>query len=411
MTLHGLLVLALLASSSWWKGAQGFDLSINVEVDPPGAYLGENRFLAAAGPITVECLPVKANGTVTFEWSSTCEACPFINSTLSTIVIPYLTSDVTGNHTCNATDESGESKEATLEFNVVGAGIHVSNGASISVGYHRNNSVLVSTDDSADYRLRFYCLSGSDLYEQGELLGLDGKTITSDTFFNTTNEEPGSLVVMNSAAGGQEEITQSEQGVYTCRISDETGELREVGIGIYPAGFSLPPKVDIIDLKIKPQGSVLTCTSTGSPATNIEWMKDGQLLTIEGVYSETQTIVDRAAATYDNVLIIDDKDSNVFGSTYTCSVNNVLGSDKQSLKIEKPTQRPHGSGKTEAGVIAGVVVSLVVTALIIAAIITVACFYTKRRRQNNKEVVTEERLALKMTDSSKPSTKSYQSLN
>ena len=119
-----------------------------------------------------------------------------------------------------------------------GAGIHVSNGASISVGYHRNNSVLVSTDDSADYRLRFYCLSGSDLYEQGELLGLDGKTITSDTFFNTTNEEPGSLVVMNSAAGGQEEITQSEQGVYTCRISDETGELREVGIGIYPAGFS-----------------------------------------------------------------------------------------------------------------------------------------------------------------------------
>ena len=98
----------------------GFDLSINVEVDPPGAYLGENRFLAAAGPITVECLPVKANGTVTFEWSSTCEACPFINSTLSTIVIPYLTSDVTGNHTCNATDESGESKEATLEFNVVG---------------------------------------------------------------------------------------------------------------------------------------------------------------------------------------------------------------------------------------------------------------------------------------------------
>lgn len=64
-------------------------------------------------------------------------------------------------------------------------------------------------------------------------------------------------------------------------------------------------------------------------------MKDGQLLTIEGVYSETQTIVDRAAATYDNVLIIDDKDSNVFGSTYTCSVNNVLGSDKQSLKIEK----------------------------------------------------------------------------
>ena len=121
---------------------------------------------------------------------------------------------------------------------MTGAGIHVSNGASISVGYHRNNSVLVSIDDSSDYRLRFYCLSGTDLYEQGELLGLDGDTLTDDTFFNTTNEEPGALVVMNSVDGGQDAITQSQQGVYTCRISDETGELREVGIGIYPAGFN-----------------------------------------------------------------------------------------------------------------------------------------------------------------------------
>ena len=98
----------------------GFDLSINVDVDPPEASLGENRYLAAAGPITVECLAVEANGSVTFEWSSTCEECPFNTSTGSTIVIPYLTSNVTGEHTCTATDESGESKNVTLEFNVVG---------------------------------------------------------------------------------------------------------------------------------------------------------------------------------------------------------------------------------------------------------------------------------------------------
>ena len=109
------------------------------------------------------------------------------------------------------------------------------------MGYHPNNSVLVTTDDDipTDYRFRFYCLSGSVLNEQGEFIGADGDVITDDAFFNVTNDEgPGSLHIANSASGGQDAITASQQGVYTCRIPDETGETKLLNIGIYPAEFS-----------------------------------------------------------------------------------------------------------------------------------------------------------------------------
>ena len=95
------------------------------------------------------------------------------------------------------------------------------------------------------------------------------------------------------------------------------------------------PTIDTIELSIRPQGYILTCTSTGSPATNVEWMKDGQPLTVEGIYSQAQTVIDRAASTYNNMLVINDKEGNIVGHTYTCSVDNVVGSDKQNLKIEK----------------------------------------------------------------------------
>ena len=47
----------------------------------------------------------------------------------------------------------------------------------------------------------------------------------------------------------------------------------------------------------------------------------------------TQTVINRRAATYENVLTISDELANVVDHTYTCTVTNVLGSDIQFLNI------------------------------------------------------------------------------
>ena len=73
-----------------------------------------------------------------------------------------------------------------------------------------------------------------------------------------------------------------------------------------------------------------TCVSTGSPATTVSWMKDGNNITIDGnQYSFSQTIIDRTSSTYRNVLRAD-APGGVAG-VYNCTVTNVLGSNSTSV--------------------------------------------------------------------------------
>ena len=58
----------------------------------------------------------------------------------------------------------------------------------------------------------------------------------------------------------------------------------------------------------------LTCVSTGGPATNVNWTRDGAAAT--GVTS--QSVVDQAASTYHNILTVTGRQSGL----YTCSVSN-----------------------------------------------------------------------------------------
>ena len=70
----------------------------------------------------------------------------------------------------------------------------------------------------------------------------------------------------------------------------------------------------------------VTCVSTGSPATTVSWMKDGQpLITDDSTdYTLTQTVTDRVSSTYYNVLTVSEGVS--VAGTYTCTVTNDLGS-------------------------------------------------------------------------------------
>ena len=81
----------------------------------------------------------------------------------------------------------------------------------------------------------------------------------------------------------------------------------------------------ITGLTLEPDSFTLTCTTTGSPATTVTWMKDGSPLDIDGTtYSMEQNVTVRANSTYDSVLTINDGNRNDLG-TYSCEVQNALG--------------------------------------------------------------------------------------
>ena len=100
------------------------------------------------------------------------------------------------------------------------------------------------------------------------------------------------------------------------------------------SSFSLSPTTvspTISSLTYQEEFRTLTCVSTGSPATTVSWMRDGQSLIIDdSTYHLTQTITDRSSSTYSNVLTVSDP-SGVAG-TYNCTVTNDLGSDSREVE-------------------------------------------------------------------------------
>ena len=95
--------------------------------------------------------------------------------------------------------------------------------------------------------------------------------------------------------------------------------------------FPAPPIITHLGFAHGSMSSNLTCISTGSPATNVTWMRDGQPLTLNGrTYQMTQTVTNRRDTTYENVLTINAV-SGIYRRTYTCTVLNALGSDSKTL--------------------------------------------------------------------------------
>ena len=122
-----------------------------------------------------------------------------------------------------------------------GAGIHVFRGASTGdlqvPGSLPNNGIVISlnTTEGGLY-FRFFCRSDSMMSNVGMLIGLDGTVITTGDVFTIAHQRPGELRVDNTLS--QNVLRARDQGVYTCRIPLQSGEMRHINVGLYPSGFN-----------------------------------------------------------------------------------------------------------------------------------------------------------------------------
>ena len=91
-----------------------------------------------------------------------------------------------------------------------------------------------------------------------------------------------------------------------------------------------------ISIKYDRITQMITCTSSGGPATDVTWLKDNVTISVssnDGLYEQSQIIVSTTSSTYDNRLRIVDKSSEAAG-TYTCEVTNPRGSIHKGLCIQ-----------------------------------------------------------------------------
>ena len=129
-----------------------------------------------------------------------------------------------------------------------GAGIYVVTGNdSVPTGVLPNNGIVIAQDVTSGDRILFQCRSGSTMTGVGQLVDLDGNTFnigqTSGVFSveNTgSGSHPGSVQCRNRV--GAETLTAAHEGVYTCRIPDETGNVVDVNTGVYRNGFNSKDK-------------------------------------------------------------------------------------------------------------------------------------------------------------------------
>lgn len=85
----------------------------------------------------------------------------------------------------------------------------------------------------------------------------------------------------------------------------------------------VPLSITSVNYDITGTSMVITCTSTGWPATTITWTKDDTTLASSSTYSFSQSITDRANSTYDNKLTVTGSQLTDLLGDYTCSIETL----------------------------------------------------------------------------------------
>ena len=100
------------------------ELLVNISVDrtdPPGfTPMNPTEYRAASGPQVFTCTATGGTGSISYQWSSTCNGCVFSTSTDARITRTGVHSGDSGTHTCTATDAAGRTGSTGVVFNIVG---------------------------------------------------------------------------------------------------------------------------------------------------------------------------------------------------------------------------------------------------------------------------------------------------
>lgn len=77
----------------------------------------------------------------------------------------------------------------------------------------------------------------------------------------------------------------------------------------------------------------LNCVSSGSLASSVIWVKDGEVLSESDTYRMTQLLQSGTTSTYFNLLEVNSGPYAITGE-YSCEVSNSLGSDTRNTTIK-----------------------------------------------------------------------------
>jgi hypothetical protein len=122
-------------------------------------------------------------------------------------------------------------------------------------------------------------------------------------------------------------------GVYRCEIPDANRNSKNIYIGIYPSnsGVGMPMMNNIPEYSIDNNSQILTCTSTGGPATTVEWWKDDQILGDD--YEQHKWIINQTTAEYQSTLSLNQSRPEEVIGNYTCRVSNARGGDTKAIRL------------------------------------------------------------------------------
>ena len=96
---------------------------------------------------------------------------------------------------------------------------------------------------------------------------------------------------------------------------------------------------NVTNLTFDDESRTLTCTSTGGPATNVTWRRDGVVITLNDTHQQTRRLVDAVNGTYQTLLTINSSVSqrDIVG-TYNCTVENARGGSSETVVVPGETR-------------------------------------------------------------------------
>ena len=231
------------------------DVSIEVSYSAPEDFSLQAPYYRAASALTLSCVVAEDNGGLFYQWTSTCQGSCFVQGASSQRVSTHaLHSRDSGVHTCTVYDGLGCTGNASITVHVsgkqcfikifyiyqlrrmflcvLGVGIHVLHNHEIL----SNNDIITA---HADGRLsHFYCISATQRFSVGNLIGPTGVDVTrstTDPFLVTRSgsSDPGVLQVRSHGV-----TNDDDEGVYTCRIPNEFNTMTNVNVGIYGHNYN-----------------------------------------------------------------------------------------------------------------------------------------------------------------------------